>query len=448
MARGLRAMGAGPRHRRRSAGTPVYEAGRSAFVPARKNRGIHRDSFEGKCGMINWHSISRSMPRARYSEGTLKKVGKRVQQWLGYWYVYSKVDGREVRRKRKKILGAVAEIDRGRAKEILRQLIAETRGEVPPPPENPTLSELWKRYTLHKSGAWSRATATTLQSLFKKSVLSALGNGQLADITVGPLQAILNRMAAEGRSLSSLQKARTHMKAMLEFAVDERLIPSNPARGKKLTIPKKGVRRPSGRFLTMEECHALMRTAEGRERLILRIFLVSGLRSQELFLLRANDLESGQIRVDEAFKRAEHGEDRIGEPKTEGSADVVAIPADLESELRAWIQSHGQSGADLLFPSAVGGPIDPSNYLDRTLRPLGIEAGVPDINFAMLRRTCATYFRANLKGAQRQLRHKTPHVTAKHYQQSITVEHRSAVAKLDQELCNPEKKVVSIKRRA
>ena len=82
------------------------------------------------------------------------------------------------------------------------------------------------------------------------------------------------------------------------------------------------------------------------------------------------------------------------------------------------------------------------------MRPLGIEAGVPDINFVMLRRTCATHFRDNLKGAQRQLRHKTPHVTAKHYQQSITVEYRSAVAKLDQELCNPEKRVVSIKRRA
>jgi hypothetical protein len=33
--------------------------------------------------MIDWHSISRTMPRARYSEGTLKKVGKRVKQWLG-----------------------------------------------------------------------------------------------------------------------------------------------------------------------------------------------------------------------------------------------------------------------------------------------------------------------------------------------------------------------------
>ena len=291
---------------------------------------------------------------------------------------------------------------------------------------------------------------------FQNLTLNAISGASITDVSGGSRSVVaiqdstdvtLQGLTINGGAIGVLC-ADFSVKAMLEFAVDERLIPSNPARGKKLTIPKKGVRRPSGRFLTMEECHALMRTAEGRERLILRIFLVSGLRSQELFLLRANDLESGQIRVDEAFKRAEHGEDRIGEPKTEGSADVVAIPADLESELRAWIQSHGQSGADLLFPSAVGGPIDPSNYLDRTLRPLGIEAGVPDINFAMLRRTCATYFRANLKGAQRQLRHKTPHVTAKHYQQSITVEHRSAVAKLDQELCNPEKKVVSIKRRA
>ena len=165
-------------------------------------------------------------------------------------------------------------------------------------------------------------------------------------------------------------------------------------------------------------------------------------------MLRVNDVESGQIRVDEAFKRAERGGDRIGDPKTADSADVVAIPADLERELRSWVRSQGRGAGDLLFPSTVGGPIDPSNYLDRTLRPLGVQAGVPDINFAILRRTCATYFRDNLKSAQRQLRHKTPHVTAKHYQQSIPVEHRAAVAKLDQELCSPGKKIVPIKKRA
>jgi integrase len=388
------------------------------------------------------------MPRKRYSEGTLKKVGKRVKQWLGYWYVYEKSDTKEIRRKRKKILGPVAALDRGQAKEKLRQLIAESRAEIPPPPENPTISELWKRYKEHKSGAWSRVTATTLESLFQKSVLPVLGNACLEDVTLGPLQGILNRMAGAGKSQSSLQKARTHLKAMLEFAVDERSIETNPARGKKLVIPKKGVPKPTNRFLSMGECHALMRLASGRERLILRLFLVSGLRSQELFMLRVNDLEAGQIRVDEAFKRAEHGEDRIGDPKTEGSADVVAIPTDLERQLRSWVRSQNLAEADLLFPSVVGGPIDPSNYLERILRPMGVQAGVPDINFAMLRRTCATYFRDNLKGAQRQLRHKTPHVTAKHYQQSITAEHRSAVAKLDQELCNPAKKIAPIERRA
>src|SRR5215831_8937851 len=128
-------------------------------------------------------------------------------------------------------------------------------------------------------------------------------------------------------------------------------------------VPKRGVPTPSGRFLSIEECHTLMKAAKNRERLILRLFLVSGLRSQELFMLRVNDVESGQIRVDEAFKRAERGGDRIGDPKTADSADVVAIPADLERELRSWVRSQGRGAADLLFPSTVGGPIDPSNYL-------------------------------------------------------------------------------------
>ncbi|HXS95477.1 MAG TPA: hypothetical protein VN736_12810, partial [Candidatus Limnocylindrales bacterium] len=64
-----------------------------------------------------------------------------------------------------------------------------------------------------------------------------------------------------------------------------------------------------------------------------------------------------------------------------------------------------------------------------------------------LRRTCATFFR-DVKGAQQQLRHASPNVTARHYMQAITAEHREAVAKLDRELCNPKPKVVRIKKRA
>jgi len=416
--------------------------------------------------MVDFLAIGRHMPRKRYSEGTLDIIGTgKNRRWRGYWFVYVLVDGREVRRKREKVFG-LATKPKHEARAELARAIAESRGELPPPPENPTIGQLWERYCLHKSGVWSKAMSDIMVSLFKTSVLPTLENIPLAEVTIAPLQDVLNRLAAAGRSESALQKARTHMKAMLEFAVDERLLNINPARGKKLVCPKKGVPKPSKRFLALDEAHALLRVAEGRDRLILRLLLVAGVRSQELVLLRANDIESGQIRVDEAFKSRESGDKRIGLTKTDdvqGVPEVVAIPTALENELREWVRSKGIAPDGLLFQNALGGPIDPHNYLERTLQPLAVRAGVglrrtgkvledgspeitSDVTYQALRRTCATYFRGNLKGAQQQLRHATPTVTAKYYQQSITSEHRAAVEKLDQELCQP--KVVALKKRA
>ena len=78
--------------------------------------------------------------------------------------------------------------------------------------------------------------------------------------------------------------------------------------------------------------------------------------------------------------------------------------------------------------------MDPKNYLQRVLRPAMMHA-VQDLDYRAMRRTCATYFRTNLKAAQRQLRHSTPLTTARVYQKTITQEQRAAVEALDAELC-------------
>jgi integrase len=95
----------------------------------------------------------------------------------------------------------------------------------------------------------------------------------------------------------------------------------------------------------------------------------------------------------------------------------------------------------------LSAPLDPSNYLDRVLKPLAADAGIRDLTYQAMRRTCATYFR-DQKKAQRQLRHATPVVTAKHYIQNIPSEHRQALERLDAELCRPKKpKLVTMKKR-
>ncbi|MBI4873921.1 MAG: hypothetical protein HY822_04720, partial [Acidobacteria bacterium] len=93
----------------------------------------------------------------------------------------------------------------------------------------------------------------------------------------------------------------------------------------------------------------------------------------------------------------------------------------------------------------------PRDHLDDVLKPLAQSAGVEALDFQMLRRTCATYFRQDVKSAQAQLRHSTPATTAGVYQQTISADHRAAVEALDAEFTGrapAEKLVVLQPRRA
>jgi integrase len=157
--------------------------------------------------------------------------------------------------------------------------------------------------------------------------------------------------------------------------------------------------------------------------------------------LRANDVERGRVRVDEALKQAERGAAFIGEPKTIDSYGYVSLPTKLESELRAWILSENISPEGWLFPaSRGGGPIRPNNYVKRDLVNLAKAAGFDQIDLRSLRRTCATYLRDEAI-AQGQLRHSSVETTKRHYLKSIPAEQQAPVERLDRELFGTGKDV-------
>src|SRR5215469_14065309 len=97
-------------------------------------------------------------------------------------------------------------------------------------------------------------------------------------------------------------------------------------------------------------------------------------------------------------------------------------------------------------------PWGAQNYLNRVLKPAAIRARVglfkrktrkaeevesSDVNFQVLRRTCATLFGAKAKDprdTQAQLRHADPSVTLRHYQKSIPASVRAAALALECEL--------------
>ena len=74
--------------------------------------------------------------------------------------------------------------------------------------------------------------------------------------------------------------------------------------------------------------------------LVLGFFAVCGLRPAEILALRIDDFEGPQLRIDEALKERQRGEERIGSTKTEESDNFVPVPPDLGREIAAWIAAH------------------------------------------------------------------------------------------------------------
>ena len=286
----------------------------------------------------------------------------------------------------------------------------------------------------------------------RRAVLPVIGDRDVAALTREPVQAVLNHMGEMplligvkkdsqytriGYGESALKTARTYMKAVFEFAIEEGIASRNPAR--KLILPE--TRKPCGRHLSLDEVRRLLTVASGREHVTLRLLLVGGLRPAELFALRTNDISGNELRIDEAVKERERQGSgrRVGDTKTEESDGSVSLSADLGAELRAWAQTR--PAGSLLFPTDRGTTWRIGNYLKRVLKPLAASVGIGDLTHQCLRRTCATHFpKGSVKDVQSQLRHADPAVTLRHYKKSIPESQRAAVEELDAEFRRePEK---------
>ena len=150
-------------------------------------------------------------------------------------------------------------------------------------------------------------------------------------VTLTSLQLLLNKLAEHGYRKSAVGQVRTYIKACLEYATDEGIIQKSPAR--KLAMPN--IRKKSSeRFLSLDEFRALLSQASPREHLVLRILGVCGLRPAEVLVLRIEDFEATQLRIDEALKDRQKGEARIGATKTAESDNYVPVPPELEREIR------------------------------------------------------------------------------------------------------------------
>jgi integrase len=182
----------------------------------------------------------------------------------------------------------------------------------------------------------------------------------------------------------------------------------------------------------MEQIGLALQKLPARERLMLRIMLVLGLRPGELLALRRNDVCDHSLCVDEGNRYG-----RITEPKSQSSASHVWLPASVKSDIAEWLDAMPDSSPEaLLFPAPRGGAARLDNYYrKRFWRPAMEAAGLNGLTPQILRRSCGTFLadkaKAQPKEIQGHLRHAQVNTTMDIYVQEIPESTRKPVEMLD-----------------
>ena len=380
-------------------------------------------------------TVGATLPRQRYSRGHLTRSKTKPQHWLAEWHVYRTVDGTEkrVHRGPKIVVNDAGQpmlcskYGKGEAQAALDRMILLDRGREDQRPAGPVnFGTAMAHYISVRRPDWSDSHAYNIEWL-SKSYLKPLEERPLRDLTRQELQEYLNDLGERQLSYSLIHKVRTLLKAVIDEAIEEDWIGKNVAR--KLKVPR--TKAVCKRYLDDVEIKRLLNAATGEDHLILRLFIVCGLRAGELFALRRDDVMPGKLRIDESV-----WEGRVKETKTTASDGFVYLPPSLELELRTWLaRTQGPPDA-FVFPSDTGGPIRQKNWLRRDLKRICERAKLSGITLQSFRRTTATHLpkHGSVKDVQATLRHANPDLTAGVYMQAIPESVQRAISEWDDEV--------------
>jgi integrase len=323
------------------------------------------------------------------------------------------------------------------AEQVMSILNPEDAGRCVPPDSAATFEKVAHRYIAVKELRWGAHAGATAKSIVGKQLIGNLGHRRVEELTAMEIQIFVNGMVMNNASISLLNKVVEHLRAILDLAQELNLITRNPMRGYTFKLEYKSRKQKSERYLSLDECRALLSELSGRDRLIVRLFIQLGVRPEELFALRRNDVHDEFIRIDEVFTM---GQIREAHPAEHGVN--VYVPPGLRQELRAWMASTRGNDEDWLFPAARPRgsnnlpPILQASFRNGVLKPAAKRAGISNLDMLMLRRTCAAHFgnKASAEDAQAQMRLSSRFTIIKYSQQRLSDSLKSVAMALEAEM--------------
>lgn len=217
------------------------------------------------------------------------------------------------------------------------------------------------------------------------------------------------------RSATTVLRAYGVLAGILDTAVMDRRITSNPARGVNLPRKLKG----KHKYLSYAQVEILAENAKKHRTMVL-FLAYTGLRWGEATALRVRDVDLNRRRVNVHENAVEvSGTIHVGTPKT-GEARSVPFPPFLAPLLRAITEQ--KSASQLVFGAGDNYLHQPDRrrgwYVSAVARSLALDENFPRVTIHDLRHTAASLAisaGANVKAVQRMLGHSSAAMTLDTY---------------------------------
>lgn len=203
------------------------------------------------------------------------------------------------------------------------------------------------------------------------------------------------------RTLSpkTVKEYHNFISAVLEQAVQDRILPYNPAHSAK--PPKRT--KTKVRSYELEEITAIRQAAASEPlhwQVMINLFLVSGCRRGELAGLEWSrvDFEHSCMEISKNLCYTSERGIYVDTPKTATSARLVGLPPEMMEQLlrlrREQLEHRLMLGdrwteSDYVFTASEGGPINPS-YITTYFRRFSQRHSLPHLNPHAFRHTCAS----------------------------------------------------------
>ena len=250
--------------------------------------------------------------------------------------------------------------------------------------------------TLQASGR-KRNTKVMYAGVARTHILcSSLANVTLDRVRPSHVEGWIVELRRKGLAESTIRSAYTILRAVLDTAVRDGALGSNPA----AAIRRPRVTAKEAPHLTPAQVADLLRAAGGsRYASLFALLMHAGLRRGEALALQWSDVDlaNGILRVRGTLSRID-GELVVTEPKTARSKRFVPISEPAERLLRAQQAAQDEERRNagpawrptgLVFTTEFGEPCDPRNAF-RALRVAAAKAGLPHAGLHTLRHSAAS----------------------------------------------------------